>query len=176
MLRLFLVVVVFGFFMNTVYGQAKVRLNLVVNQVQNIVINPDQTTLSLVYSNLEDYQRGVELIKRAHITVFSTEAFEVKVRLANEEFSRLDNSGVQKVKLPNVKVKASSSTAISAVTFPQANLNTHGSTLIRSNVPIMGTDFDVTYKGPGGNDLVPFVDKAKKVVYSNEVLFSIETR
>lgn len=159
------------------YAQtAAVRLNIVLNHVQNLTIHPDQSAVSLTYNNTEDYRQGVEVVKNSHLTVFSTGAYEVKVRLADEEFVKLGGEPTDKLAMPRIKVKATPVASNQQVHLTTGELTTAGGTIISSEGPSFDAVYDVTYQGPGGEDLIRYAEKNKTVIFTNEVLYSIETR
>lgn len=159
-----------------VYGQTNVRLNIVLNHVQNLTIHPDQSAVTLTYHDLEDYRKGVEVVRNSHLTVFSTGAYEVKVRLANEEFVRLGAQVTDRLMMPKIKIKATPVTTNGQVNLTTGELSTTGSRIISSDLPSFNAVYDVTYQGPGGEELIRYAEKNKTVVFTNDVLYSIETK
>lgn len=159
-----------------IQAQTNVRLNIVLNHVQNLTIHPDQSAVTLTYNDLEDYRRGVEVVKNSHLTVFSTGAYEIKVRLANEEFMKLGGQVTDKLIMPKIKVKATSVLANDQVNLTTGELSTAGGRIISSDLPSFNAVYDVTYQGPGGEELIQYAEKNKTVVFTNDVLYSIETK
>ncbi|SKC03240.1 hypothetical protein SAMN05660841_03752 [Sphingobacterium nematocida] len=157
------------------YGQANVRLNIVLNHVQNLTIHPDQNEVTLTYNDLQDYKRGVEVVKNSHLTVFSTGAYEVKVKLANEEFVKLGGQPTDRLQMPNIKVKASP-VGDQQVSLATGELSVGGSKIISSDRPAFDAIYNVTYQGPGGEELIRYAEKNKTVIFTNDILYSIETR
>ncbi|WP_336834243.1 hypothetical protein [Sphingobacterium siyangense] len=156
-------------------AQSPVRLNIVLNHVQNLTINPAQREVILTYNNLQDYREGVEVAQKAHITVFSTGAYEVKVKLANEEYINLASKS-NGVILPNIKVRANPAQAEADLLLYTGKLNTQGETIISSDKPAFDTVFDIIYQGPGKEEFIKYADQNKTVTFTNDVLYSIETR
>ncbi|MGE8423239.1 MAG: hypothetical protein ACN6PI_10435, partial [Sphingobacterium siyangense] len=58
---LFLGLALFG---RAAVAQTGVRLNIELHDVQHLVINPDQSTVTLAYHTLADYQNGVESVQK----------------------------------------------------------------------------------------------------------------
>ncbi|TDQ73399.1 hypothetical protein [Sphingobacterium yanglingense] len=160
----------------TVNAQTNVRLNIVLNHVQNLTIHPDQNAVTLTYNDLEDYRRGVEVVKNSHLTVFSTGAYEVKVKLANEEFVKLGGQPTDRLLMPQIKIKARPVIADQQVVLTTGELSAAGGRIISSDKPAFDAIYDVTYQGPGGEELIRYAEKNKTVVFTNDVLYSIETR
>ena len=109
-----------GLFAESPTTTADVTLNIVLNPIQSIVVNPanDHKTVDLVYSTMKDYNDGVSKTKEKHLTVFSTGGFEVKV--SSEEFltnetGRTINASDVTVLATNVEGNNVTNTATSAV-------------------------------------------------------------
>ncbi|ERJ61405.1 hypothetical protein [Sphingobacterium paucimobilis] len=160
----------------TVGAQTNVRLNIVLNHVQNLTVHPEQNAVTLTYNDLEDYRRGVEVVKNSHLTVFSTGAYEVKVKLANEEFVKLGGQPTDRLLMPHIKIKARPVAAGQKVSLTTGELSTVGGRIISSAGPAFDVAYDVTYQGPGGEELIRYAEQNKSVVFTNDVLYSIETR
>ncbi|WP_336830685.1 hypothetical protein [Sphingobacterium multivorum] len=169
------ILVVFLAFGKVLSAQSSVRLNIVLNHVQNLTINPDQNQVTLAYNNLQDYREGVEVAQKAHLSVFSTGAYEVKVKLANEEFINL-GKGAKTVTLPRIKVKANPTVAQTDLTLSTGMLSSKGETIISSDKPSFDATFDITYQGPGQDVFVGYAEKNQTLTFVNDVLYSIETR
>ncbi|WP_294183592.1 hypothetical protein [uncultured Sphingobacterium sp.] len=170
-----LLIVVCIFLGEILSAQSSVRLNIVLNHVQNLTINPTQREVILTYNNLQNYKEGVEVTQKAHITVFSTGAYEVKVKLANEGYINLASKS-NGVILPNIKVRANPEQSAADLLLYTGNLNTRGETIISSDKPAFDTVFDVIYQGPGNEEFVKYAEQNKTVTFTNDVLYSIETR
>jgi len=158
------------------YGQTSVKLNLELHDVQHLTINPDQSVVTLAYRTLEDYKNGVELVQKAHLSVFSTSGYEVKVKLVNHDFVRLSGEQNNSVMAPLIRVKAKAVTLGSSMHVAGKLLTTNKETIISSNSPNFNAVFDVTYQGPGSNGLIDYVEKNNAVTFTNDLLYSIETK
>ncbi len=60
-----------------------VTLNVTLNPIQSLIVNPQQKTVDLTYSTKADYLNGVISKQENHLTVFSTGGFEIKVKSNN---------------------------------------------------------------------------------------------
>jgi len=158
------------------FSQTSVRLNIELHDVQHLVINPDQSTVTLAYHTLEDYQNGVESVQKSHLSVFSTSGYEVKVKLANQDFVKVGQAPAEKISAPLIRVKATATHKGQAVNTNNNLLSTNQETIISSDSPTLNGLFDVTYTGPGADGLIPYVEKNNTVTFTNDVLYSIETR
>ncbi|KKO91190.1 hypothetical protein AAW12_11765 [Sphingobacterium sp. Ag1] len=170
---LFLGLVLLG---GTAFAQTGVRLNIELYDVQHLVINPDQSTVTLDYRTLADYQNGVESVQKAHLSVFSTSGYEVKVKLANQDFIKLGQAQTEKIPAPLIRVKATATHVGQAVNTTTGVLSNNKETIISSDSPTLNGLFDVTYTGPGADGLMQYVEKNNTVTFTNDVLYSIETR
>lgn len=160
----------------TAFAQTGVRLNIELHDVQHLVINPDQSTVTLAYHTLADYQNGVESVQKAHLSVFSTSGYEVKVKLANQDFIKLGQAQKEKIPAPLIRVKATATHIGQTVNTASGVLSTNKETIIFSDSPTLNGLFDVTYTGPGADGLMQYVEKNNTVTFTNDVLYSIETR
>lgn len=157
-------------------AQTTVKLNVVLHDVQHLAINPDQSTVTLAYHILDDYQNGVESVQKRHLSIFSTSSYEVKVKLANQAFVRLDGEQVNAFPVPPIRVKARAVNAHVSKKMEANPLSTREEVLIASDSPTFDALFDVSYHGPGANELINYVEKNKSVTFTNDVLYSIETK
>lgn len=156
-------------------GQS-VRLNIVLNRVQNLTIHPQQDQITLSYSNMDDYRQGVQSLQLAHISLFSTEAFEVKVKLANSEFISLDSGPGRRHPLSGIRMNARAVVHDGELSMNQVSLDNRESVFISSGRPNLGATFDVTYIGPSGSDLLDLASQQQVLTLTNDILYSIETR
>lgn len=173
-LILLLGIIILG--INNLLAQPSVRINIVLNHVQNLTINPDQQVVNLNYNTLDDYRTGVEVTKNAHLSVFSTTPYEVKVKLANNEFVKLGSEDGDRVSMPDIQVSPVSTTQNSEVEFSTSVLTTEGRKIISSSVPTTSAVYNIQYKGPKGENIIRFAERNKTIVFYNDVLYSIETK
>ncbi|MBD1429750.1 hypothetical protein [Sphingobacterium litopenaei] len=173
-LILLLGIIILG--INNLLAQPSVRINIVLNHVQNLTINPDQQVVNLNYNTLDDYRTGVEVTKNAHLSVFSTTPYEVKVKLANNEFVKLGSEDEDRVSMPDIQVSPVSTTQNSDVEFSTSILTTEGRKIISSSVPTTSAVYNIQYKGPKGENIIRFAERNKTIVFYNDVLYSIETK
>lgn len=161
---------------NNLHAQTSVRINIVLNHVQNLTINPDQQVVNLNYNTLEDYRSGVEVTKNAHLSVFSTTPYEVKVKLANNEFVKLGVQEEDRISMPDIQVTPVLTAENSEVEFSTSVLTTEGRKIISSSVPTTSAVYNIQYKGPKGENIIRFAERNKTIVFYNDILYSIETK
>lgn len=159
-----------------VNGQTSVKINIVLNHVQNLTVNPTQETVSLIYNTVDDYLNGVESTQKEHLNVFSTGAFVVKVKVANEDFVQIGSDATGRIRLPNVNVTAKTVEAVTGVNTESRVLGVEETALITGDNPIINQKFDVTYKGPGNNELILYSERGKTNIFTNTVMYSIEAK
>ena len=175
-MRNFLLAIVFLSSAFIVKGQTSVKINVVLNHIQNLTVNPTQETVSLVYNTVDDYKKGVESVQKEHLNVFSTGAFVVKVKVANEDFVQIGSDAAGRIRLPNVGVTAKAVDPITGVNTESRMLGINETALITGENPILNQKFDVTYKGPGDNELILYSEMGKTNIFTNTVMYSIEAK
>jgi hypothetical protein len=164
------------------YAQSSsVRLDVVLNHVNHLIVNPAQTVTTLSYNTVEDYQNGVEVVQKEHLTVFSTSAYVLNVKLANQDFVQVGGRSNEhaNISLPNIRVAATPSSANPSPNLtlsPATALGIADHNLISSTAPAFNATFDVSYQGPGSNEFVKYAEENKTVVFSNDVLYSLEPK
>lgn len=158
------------------HAQTNVKINIVLNHVQNLTINPDQQTVNLNYNTLQDYRNGVQVTKDAHLSVFSTSPYEVNVKLANGKFIKLGGDIAESVYMPEIQITPTSTYENQNVQFSTSVLTTEGRKIISSHVPTITSVFNIQYSGPKGDSLIKYSEKNKIITFQNDVLYSIETK
>ncbi len=159
-----------------VQGQTAVRLNIVLNHVQNLTVNAAQETTTLTYNTVEDYSKGVEVLQKEHLNVFSTSPFVVKVRVENQDFVQIGADQQNRMRLPNISVKATSAEQGNGMILEQKILSLQESALITADNPAFNHKFDITYKGPGDNEMIKYSEFGKITTFTNVVMYSIEAK
>ncbi len=157
-------------------SQNSVKLNIVFNHIQNLTVNPAQTVTTLAYNTLADFENGVELVQKEHLTVFSTGAYVVKVKVAGEDFIKMGGQATQNLTLPQVTISALPVKQDASVLLETTVLSTAGKSIITSNHSAFNESFDVKYKGPGGNVFLDYVSNNETSTYTNTVFYTIETK
>src|SRR5690554_8136294 len=75
-------------------AQSNVTLNVKLNPIQTLVVNPAQETVELEYSSKDDYANGVTSgALTDHLSVFSTGGFAVTVKSADTHLTNTVASG-----------------------------------------------------------------------------------
>lgn len=157
-------------------AQTSVRLNIVLNHVQNLTVNPAQESTTLTYNTVEDYAKGVEVTQKDHLNVFSTSPFVIKVKVENADFVQIGTDNQNRMRLPNISVRASSAEEGNGMILEQNILSLQERALITGNNPAFDHKFDVTYKGPGDNEMIKYSEFGKVNTFTNLVMYSIEAK
>ena len=153
---------------------ADANLSVTINALQTIQVNNAGVNLS--YSTTDHYKNGVTEARPNHLTVYSTGAFQVKVKASD-----LETTG------DNPKTIAASGITVTATNGdanPLANLTSSGAVALPTTEPATiftstqgGVDrnVNVTYKGAGGDAYVnKYFKTGSDNVYKTIVTYSIE--
>lgn len=156
--------------------QGLVKLNIILNPVLNLTVHPQQTSTTLAYNTLEDYQNGVEVLNKEHITVSSTGPYEVNVRLVEGEFLQMGGPEEKKLQHPQIKITAIPVAPDASVQLQTATITTENQNIISGKNSVLNKVFDVSYQGPGEEYFLEYISSSSPVQFSNTLLYSIETR
>lgn len=119
-----------------------VTLNVTLNAVQSITINPSFTTTTLTYSTADHYTNGVTTAEQTSaVTVFSTSPYTVTV-VANQDLTK------EAVTIPvsNVTITPSMTSKPAEVTLTsQAISKTTPGTIISSTIGTLAHVFHLVY-------------------------------
>jgi len=163
---------------NSVFAQTtnntdNVTLNIKLNPIQTIQVNPDQKTVDIVYSKIDDYKNGVSEFRENHLQVFSTGGFEVKVNSAD----KLTNNKGKEILASDITVLATPGTG-NKLEMEEGEAVALGSeqTLIASKIGGRDLKYNVTYNNKlgGGNDnYLNLYDKNANNIFTTEVTYTI---
>src|SRR5690606_10684104 len=79
-------------------------LNVILNPIQTLVVNPAQKTVDLEYKNISDYAAGVSSTQEDHLKIYSTGGFIVTVQSAIDDMARA--KGSETISASTIKIKA----------------------------------------------------------------------
>ena len=151
---------------------ASVSLNIKLHQIQTLIINPSQETVTLDYQTKSDYENGVTSKQADHLSVFSTGGFEIKVK-AND----LTNNG-RSISAQDVLIQPyDGSNTLSGVTYQSINLNSSETLIISSDKAGVDKTFSVDYSAKGDFkylDLYRYSDIAN--AFSTTVIYLINPK
>lgn len=154
-----------------------VTLNVKLNPIQTLVINPTQKTVDLNYVSKGDYANGVTNSNDNHLTVYSTGGFQVKVKTST---ATLDNivAGTTTggaINAKSIKVTPSAGTnGLTNATYSEKSLSNEDQTIVSSTIGGVDKNISVAYKGAGAETyLNNYVAGQNPTVYSTQVTYTI---
>lgn len=147
-----------------------VTVNIKLKPIHTLVVNPSQKIVDLVYTTEAQYNSGVFVEEQDHLKIFSTGAFEIKVRTGGNFES---NPSGESIEASTVKV-----TSTAGTTKPSANASYGEKALSNTDQQIVsnttgGRDLTVNVKYTGaGNDA--YINKFSKGRGTEENVFTAQ--
>lgn len=169
-----LVSVIFAGTANAQTATDNVTVNIKLQPIHTIVVNSGQKTVNLTYTTKDHYDQGVNVDQADHLEIFSTGAFEVRVK-TNGDFK----SGSEAIDANTVKLTPSAGTtkAISgSPTYTAVNLSGSDQPFIKSSAGGRDMKVSVNYKGAGSDEYLNKFSKsrgASENVYTAQVTYTI---
>ena len=150
-----------------------VTLNVKLNPIQTLVVNPSQKTVDLEYSTKANYEDGVASKQANHLEIYSTGGFVVTVQSKADDMSR--KSGSETISASTIKIQAENgSNALTGATFADVSLSATPTNLINSSVGGVNKNFNVTYSGMGADAYVnKYFKNETPTVYTTTVTYAI---
>lgn len=154
-----------------------VTLNIKLHKIQSIIVNPaaEHKTVTLEYSTIENYDKGVEVEKEDHLTVYSTGGFEVKAASQSPVLTGPDSN--LEIDIADVLLSASkgSSNNLDNYTFStDAALTQNGTYLIKNSEGGNNINFNIKYKAAGRDAYINhYVKGEDPTVYTTTVTYTI---
>ena len=147
----------------------QVTLNIVLNPIQSITVNPSQKVVDLIYETENDYQNGVFNTQVNHLKVFSTGGFKINVNTSGDFIKGTDN-----ISASDVTVVATPGTGKpNNVTYASAtSLSTGGHELLSSKIGGRDLNFNITYDNTAAGNNYNYVNKHFET-YSTTVIYTI---
>ncbi|HBK31451.1 MAG TPA: hypothetical protein DEF88_11065 [Porphyromonadaceae bacterium] len=130
--------------------EVTVKINL--HEIQSLVVNPAQKTVTLDYKTPDDYKDGVSSKEQKdHLSVFSTGGFDISVK-SNGNFN--NSATNKKINASDVKIIAEAGSGNKASDRYQRNitLGTSAKTLISSTTGARDRKYTITYDNKAGKD------------------------
>lgn len=155
----------------------RVSLNIVLNPIQTIVVNPMQGNVDLEYVSTEDYSEGVINEQQNHITIYSTGGFEVNVASSDDYLVGVNKN----ISTSDIKILASqgSNNILHDVNYmSDVSLSSSPTCLLSSSTGGVDQSFNVSYEAAGDDKYINhFNDKsASTSIFTTIVTYSIVTR
>lgn len=162
-------------FAQTATASDQVTVNIKLKPIHTLVVNSGQKNVDLTYSTKLHYSGGVEAPQADHLEIFSTGAFEVKVK-TDGDFK----SGSESILASSVKVTSSAGTINpipGSPTYSQdMKLSASDQSFIKSTTGGRDMKVNVNYKGAGGDDYLNKFSKnrgAAENVFVAQVTYTI---
>lgn len=153
-----------------------VTLNVKLNPIQTLVVNPAQETVNLEYHTKEHYASGVSSTLTDHLSVFSTGGFAVTVKSAGTHLTNTVKSGAHgDIEAGTIQIVASNGTdAINSATNNTISLSGSEQTLVSSIYGAVDKTINVEYKGADANQYINYyVAGQEPTVYTTELTYTI---
>ena len=156
-----------------------VTLNIKLNSIQTLIIEKDQKTVDLVYTNREDYATGVFVKKENHLTIYSTGGYEISAQTSGEMFNGLTTTTSNGPGVGTVTITPEKGTINPAGGYFYTRSLSKSPQILATNTK-GGVDakISVTYTGAGKQEYLDFYIKesATPVVYTTQVTYTIVSK
>lgn len=150
--------------------QGDVTINVILNPIQSITINPDQLVINLEYKTKSDYLNGVAENKTNHIKVFSTGSFEIKVKSNNPTLS----NGNRNIPVSDIRITPTIGTDnLTDAVFTPISLSVSEQTIASSNKGVADKSISVTYQSKGESEYVELYNHSTSNTFSSIIIYTI---
>lgn len=152
-----------------------VTLNVKLNPIQTLVVNPAQKTVDLTYQSKADYENGVNSLQNDHLEIFSTGGFQVKVKtegsqLVNNQAGPNGNINANTVQI----IPTAGSQAIANAQYDSRLLSTDEQVIVTSTKGAVDKNINIEYKGANANAYIDYyVAGQTPTVYTTTVTYTI---
>ncbi len=155
-----------------------VTLNVRLNPIQTLVVNPQQKTVNLDYTTTDHYNDGVSAKQENHLKIFSTGGFEVKVKSSAAELANAGTAGPNgNINASTIQIVASDGTenALSNADYKSAvSLSTNEGVLVSSTKGARDKNISIEYKAAGTDAyLDKYVANQTPTIFSTTVTYTI---
>lgn len=147
---------------------ANVTVNIKLQPIHTIIVNGTQGVVNLTYISKDDYNDGVNVDQTDHLEIFSTGAFEVKVK-TDGDFESASNSILASSVL--LTPTAGSVAIGGSPTYSPRTLSASDQSFIKSGTGGRDMKVSVNYKGAGAD---AYINKFKKVDGAGENVFTAQ--
>ena len=153
-----------------------VTLNVKLNPIQTLVVNPNQEVVNLEYSTKEDYANGVTSGALAdHLSVFSTGGFAVSVKSSTAQLTNTAPSQHGNIDANTIQIIATDgNTPITSATNSQVALSNTDQTIVTSAYGAVDKTINIEYKGADANAYINhYIAGQTPTVYTTELTYTI---
>lgn len=167
-----LALVLTAFAANAQTGTA--TLNVKLNPLQTLIVNPANDVVNLEYKNKADYANGVSAKQENHLTVYSTGGFQVFVKSNQQNLT----GGPKDIAANQIKLAASAGKTNALAGNPQyknvelVHEGGKGVLLVQNSVGGVDRNIDVTYTAKGDNAFIDHVGQTA-ATYTTAVVYEI---
>ena len=146
-----------------------VTVNIKLKPIHTILVNSGQKTVDLTYTTRENYSNGVGVDQADHLEIFSTGAFEVRVK-TNGNFE----SGQRSIDASSVTVTPSNGTGniVLSPNYSAVTLDNSDKQIVNSDKGGRDMKVSINYKGAGSDAYL--IDKFTKTAGVAENVFTAD--
>ena len=154
--------------------QGTATLNVKLNPIQTLMVNPANNVVTLEYKNKADYANGVSAKQENHLTVYSTGGFQVYVKSNQQNLT----GGPKDIAANQIKLTASAGKTNALAGNPQYNevdlvhSGDKGVMLVQNSVGGVDRNIDITYAAKGNNAFIDHVGQTA-ATYTTTVVYEI---
>lgn len=173
-----LAAIVFGISFASQAQTGTATLNVKLNPIQTLVVNPSQTTVDLVYTTKDDYANGVKSAQQDHLSIYSTGGFEVSVKSAGSELTKSSAGNAS----PSGNIAANTisivpskgNQEITGATYTTQALSATNQAIVSSATGGVDKTINIEYQGGDANKyLNHYVAGQTPTVYTTTVTYTI---
>lgn len=152
-----------------------VTLNVKLNPIQTLLVNPSQNTVDLEYYTVADYEQGVTSTQNDHLTIYSTGGFQVKVKSAGSQLLTNTPGPAGNINANTIQILPSAgSDVLNGVSYTPDYLSAEDRTIIASTTGGVDKKFNIEYKGAGADAyLNHYVAGQNPTIYTTQVTYTI---
>ncbi len=153
-----------------------VTLNVKLNPIQTLIVNPNQEVVNLEYSTKDDYANGVTSGALAdHLSVFSTGGFAVSVKSSTAQLTNSAPSQHGNIDANTIQIIATDgNTPITSATNSQVALSNTDQTIVTSAYGAVDKTINIEYKGADANTYINhYIAGQTPTVYTTELTYTI---
>ena len=149
-------------------------LNVKLNPIQTLMVNPANNVVTLEYKNKADYANGVSAKQENHLTVYSTGGFQVYVKSNQQNLT----GGPKDIAANQIKLTASAGKTNALAGNPQykevdlVHAGDKGVMLVQNSVGGVDRNIDITYAAKGNNAFIDHVGQTA-ATYTTTVVYEI---
>jgi len=156
--------------------QGTATLNVKLNPIQTLMVNPANNVVTLEYKNKADYANGVSAKQENHLTVYSTGGFQVYAKSSQQNLT----GGPKDIAATQIKLTASAGktnprSATGSPEYKSVDLvhsGDKGVMLVKSTEGGVDRNIDVTYAAKGDDAFINHVGQAA-ATYTTTVVYEI---